>query len=109
MPLQWQEVVEGVSALPHVQSGEHDGAATLSVGDQIFAKDESESMIVLSSPYEREVMLTSGDPAVGLGPTIDGQEFVRVWYEEAEMDAEILELVGEGWRIAEQIEGLEPK
>ena len=42
-------------------------------------------------------------------PTIEGQDFVRVRYQAAEMDAEILELVGEGWRIAEQIEGLEPK
>ena len=108
MPLQWHEVVEGVSALPHVRSGERDGAPTLSVGDQVFAKDETDSMIVLCSPYERDVILKSGDPAVGRGPTIDGQEFVRVRYEDAEMDAEILELVGEGWRIAERIEGLEP-
>ena len=109
MPLQWHEVVEGVSALPHVQSVERDGARTLSVGEQVFARDDDDSMIVLCSPYERDVMLRSGDPAVGMGPTIDGQEFVRVWYEEAEMDAEILELVGEGWRIAEKIEGLEPR
>ena len=53
--------------------------------------------------------LESGDPAVQRGPTIEGQEFVRVLYQDAEMDAEILELVGEGWRIAEQIEGLQPK
>ena len=109
MPLQWHEVVEGVSALPHVQSAERDGVRTLSVGDQVFAKDESDSMIVLCSSYERDVMLKSGDPALQQGPTIDGQEYVRVRYQDAEMDAEILELVGEGWRIAEQIEGLEPK
>lgn len=109
MPLRWHEVVDGVSALPHVESAERDGARTLSVGDQMFAQDESDSMIVLCSPYERDVILESGDPAVGRDPTIDGQEFVRVRYEDAEMDAEILELVGEGWRIAEQIEGLEPK
>jgi hypothetical protein len=65
-------------------------------------------MIVLCSSYERDVILTSGDPAVQGGPTIDGHEFVRVRYEDAELDAEILELVGEGWRIAERIEGLEP-
>jgi hypothetical protein len=109
MPLRWHEVVEGVSALPHVESGERDGARTLSVGDQVFARDQSDSMIVLCSPYERDVILESGDPAVQQGPTIEGQEFVRVRYQDAEMDAEILELVGEGWRIAEQIEGLEPK
>jgi len=108
MPLTWHEVVEGVSALPHVRSDERDGVPTLSVGDQVFAKDETDSMIVLCSPYERDVILKSGDPAVSRGPTIDGHEFVRVRYEEAEMDAEILELVGEGWRIAEKLEGLEP-
>ena len=108
MPLHWHEVVDGVSALPYVQSGERDGARTLRVGDQMFARDESDSMIVLCSPYERDVILRSGDPAVRRGPTIDGQEFVRVLYEDAEMDAEILELVGEGWRIAEKLEGLEP-
>lgn len=108
MALQWDEVVEGVSSLPHVQSGERDGARTLSVGEQVFAKDESESMIVLCSSYERDVILESGDPAIQAGPTIDGHEFVRIRYEDAEMDAEILELVGEGWRIAERIEGLEP-
>ena len=108
MPLQWHEVVDGVSALPHVHSSERDGARTLSVGDQMFVQDESDSMIVLCSPYERDVILKSGDPAVRRGPTIDGQEFVRVVYEDAEMDAEILELVGEGRRIAEKLEGLEP-
>jgi hypothetical protein len=108
MALLWDEVVEGISALPHVASGERDGARTLSVGEQVFAQDETDSMIVLCSSYERDVILESGDPAIQRGPTIDGHEFVRIRYEDAEMDAEILELVGEGWRIAERIEGLEP-
>jgi hypothetical protein len=109
MPLQWNEVVEGVAALPHVTSGEHDGARILSVGDHMFARDEGTSMIVLCSAYEREVLLDSGDPSVAAGPTIDGHDYVRVRYEYAEIDAEILEIVGEGWRIAERLAGLEPK
>lgn len=109
MPLQWDEVVEGLSALPHITSDEREGAGTLSVGDQMFARDEGESMIVLCSGYEQDVLLDSGDPAVSRGPSIDGHEYVRVRYEFAEIDAEILEIVGEGWRIAERVAGLEPK
>jgi hypothetical protein len=100
MPLQWTEVVDYARALPHVDEIVDDNRGALAVGDQMFARDEGDSVIVRCSPFEADALLNSGDPAMRPGPMIDGIGFIRIDYSQAALDSEILEIVVEGWRIA---------
>ena len=101
MPLTWDEAAHHVLELPRVAESEADGQRILTVDGIEFARDEGTTILVASSSWEGREMVRSLDPAVSIGPTIDGLAHVRIDLDEAADDPQIVELLVEARRIAE--------
>lgn len=99
----WNEILTFALTLPDTAEATHYGTPAAKVRDRMFLRlrEDDESVVVLCSMWEKEALLSSGDPAIFTTPHYDGHGSVLLRLSEAAMDAEIEELITEAWRIGE--------
>ncbi len=103
MPATWDELLEFALTLPDTAESTHYGTPAAKVRDRMFLRlrEDEASVVVLCSMWEKEALLSSGDPAIFTTPHYDGHGSVLLNLHEASMDAEVEELITEAWRIGE--------
>lgn len=101
MSTTWPEVAEFATRFPRVIQATDAGKPSLSVDGVTFVSfvEATHSIRLLLSAAELKVILESRDPAMYL---VDGDDpdVIRVWLDEVDLD-ELVELLTESWRIAE--------
>jgi hypothetical protein len=103
MPVTWDDLLAFALTLPDTAASTHYGTPAAKVRDRMFLRlrEDDDSVVVLCSQWEKEALLSSGDPAIFTNPHYDGHGSVLLRLSEATMDAEVRELVTEAWRIGE--------
>ena len=103
MPVTWDDLLEFALTLPDTAESTHWGTPAAKVRGRMFLRlrEDDDSVVVLCSAWEKEALLSSGDPAIFTTPHYDGHGSVLLRLSEAAMDAEVRELVTEAWRIGE--------
>ena len=102
MTATWDEIREFALTLPEVRETTHDGHPAVSVDGHMFARLEQDghSVIIMCSAWEKQVLLTSGDPAIGSAAPREAHEFVVLHMDGVDIDSDIKEMLTEAWRIA---------
>jgi hypothetical protein len=103
VPSSWAEIRDFGLTLPDAEEITHEGKPALSVRGHMFVRSEPayHSVIILCTPFERDALLGSGDPSIGIAPRTEGHDYVDLRLDIVEIDSDIRELVTEAWRIAE--------
>ncbi|MGI9085170.1 MAG: MmcQ/YjbR family DNA-binding protein [Aeromicrobium sp.] len=103
MATTWDEILAFALTLPDTVESTSYGTPAAKVRGRLFlrSRPEDDAVVVLCTPWEKEALLQSGDPAMFTTPHYDGHPYILLKLSEAALDAEIEELLTEAWRIGE--------
>lgn len=98
----WESVVEYAKTLPDVEETTWDGTPELSVHGKGFVRHipEGNTLVIMCTLGEKEVLLASGDPAIFTTPDYDGLGAILTRLDDYAEITDLEELITEAWRIS---------
>lgn len=99
--LAWESIVEFATKLPDVEQTTWEGTPALSTKGTVFAhtRPELNVLVIACSQGEKDLLLTSGDPAMFTVPLYDGYGAILINLDRYDYINDLEELLTEGWRI----------
>ena len=99
--LAWEPIVQFCSHLPDVEESTWEGTPALATRGRVFThiRPELDVLVVACSQAEKDLLLSSGDPAMFTAPMYDGYGAILINLEPYDYINDLEEILTEGWRI----------
>lgn len=97
----WDAVVAYAKTLPGVEETAWDGTPELSVHGKGFVRHlpGGNTLVIMCTPGEKSVLLSSGDPALFTTHDYDGLGAILAHLDDYDEVTDLEELISEAWRI----------